>query len=694
MAKIRIGDFGNLVRPVPDRGSVPAAAFGVPTRLGEAIQDAASVLGAGERERFAIERAEARQRAAELRRAKGVEAYAGFQADLDDFTASAITDLSEGRVKRDELPERFSKGLEDLKKRRLEGLDSEQQSLVGAQFITVEQTARRRLREAVVADEKRERVAALTSTGEELQRVGITDPGRAIKQWNMVLDSDGTAVLGADKVAAEKQRFAEGVWFSHFSNRLVAARQNGAALERLDAEIAGNQTIDPDKKNVLLGRVAGYKATLDAAAERAMASRLKGVERAIEANDRLIMAGFEPTPEQLAGTIEAAKGTPLEAAARAQVGFANQTAKFRSLPPIGQEQVLNQLEAAVRKGPTPENVKTLEAYRSIAQNQQALVKDDPISFAAQKGLGAVEPLNFSDLGGLPAQLTARLQVSRGMQAQYGAPLKVLTKQETAALSDFMRRRTPDEKVELLRVLHDAMPDPEAYQATMAQLAPGSPVTAWAGSLAGRRPFVEENLIRPDVQTQAATVARDIIAGESILNPAEGKSSFKMPNERDLRNGFEDAMGDAYRGREDAQEIAFNSARALYAKLSADEGAYTGEFDDNRWRRAVELATGGSAEFNGARVVLPYGMQEGEFKNAVFSELGKLAASGRVGLTQQQLSRLKLVNHQDSTYLVTNGSDYLFDKNGAPVVIDLMKRSVQAKGFTDPKGRPVSEQIPQ
>ena len=61
MAKIRIGDFGNLVRPVPDRGAVPAAAFGVPTRLGEAIQDAASVLGAGERERFAIERAEARQ---------------------------------------------------------------------------------------------------------------------------------------------------------------------------------------------------------------------------------------------------------------------------------------------------------------------------------------------------------------------------------------------------------------------------------------------------------------------------------------------------------------------------------------------------------------------------------------------------------------------------------------------------------
>jgi hypothetical protein len=528
----------------------------------------------------------------------------------------------------------------------------------------------------------------------------LTDRAGALKQAEAAFASEGSAIFGRDVATKQMQGFRERVAVTDWSNRILGAKNDVRALSQIEAEIQKDADLDPDKKTVLTGRAMGMKETLLARAERAAQSRERVIRSQIETRDRLILAGFPPSAEQDVAMLTAAKGTPYEPVVRAQVQFAAQTSRFSAMPPRQQEQFMNEFEATVRKNPTPDGEKTLDAYRKIAKNQQELVRDDPVSFAAQRGLATVQPIDFTQTATLKDQLLARVSVARGMQGQYGAPLKVLTKEEAAALSGFLKNGTAESRTQLLGALKGAMPDQESYVATMQQIAPDSPVTAWAGSLMSRRPYVQENTIRANVETQATRVSQLMIRGESILNPSAGDkkqdgkgSAFKLPSDKDLRQGFEAQMGDAYRGREDAHTIALQSAKAVYAALSVDEGDYSGEFRTARWQTAVNLATGGATAFNGAKVVRPYGMREDDFKNAVYTEMGRLAASGRVGLTQQQLQRARLESHGDSQYLVVTGTDYLRDKSGQPVVIDLMQQSVAPTGYTDEQGRSLVNQIP-
>lgn len=709
MSKIRVADFGNRVAPPTSGTRVPAGAFitGDAERAQGTQQLAAGLLNKerAEDDRLAQQAAaEQRQRTAELKSAQRISAYAGFQADLDEYTDNLVGQLERKEVKRDDLTATFDKGLGDLRKARLEALDPESRATVEAHTLTAERSARTKLRRAFDIDMKQERIATINTTLEDYQRLGVKDPAGAIRQAGILLDNEGPGVLGADKVAGTKQSFAEKVWASHFTQRMNDARRDGRSLTKLEADVQGNETLDPDKKNVLLGRIGGFKEQLAAQAERAQRSREATIRAQVESRDRLILAGFTPSAEQDLAMLAASKGTVYEPVVRAQVQFASQTSKFSNMGAREQETFLNQFEAEVRKNPTPDGLKTLEAYQKIAKNQQQLVHDDPISFAGQKGLAQVTPLDFTLAGsnpnGFKDALQARVQVSRGMQGQYGAPLKVLTKEEARTLSDFMRRGTAEHRTQLLSALKGAMPDAESYNATMQQIAPDSPVTAWAGSLMNRRPFVQQNLVRPNVETQATRVSQLMVRGESILNPTaadrkeDGRGgTFKMPQDKDLLAGFEGVMGESYRGRQDAHQIAYQAARAVYASLSADEGDYTGEYRAARWEQAINLSTGGASNFNGAKVPRPYGMREDEFKNAVYTEMGRLSASGRVGLNQQQLQRLQLEASGDSQYLVRSGTGYLLDKGGRPVVIDLMSSSVRPEGFKDEKGKPLVESIP-
>lgn len=709
MAKIQIGEWGRRAAPAVTGNRVPASAFvsadpqtaGALQSMAEGMvtkvraQEHADAKAIADRE---VREAERRQ--GELKRAQNVGAYAGFQADLDEMLDGLTGQLTSNAVTRDKLPEVFDKNLADLKKKRLDGLDPEQQALVGAHFMTAERGARSRLRKVTDLHERQERVAVISTTLEDFQRLAVKDPAKAIGQANMLLDAEGPGVLGADKVALHKQQFAEKAYASHYTSRLNMVRHDANGLAALEADIAKTDALDPDRKNVLLGRVMGMRETLASKAERAQASRLRTVERQMNTLNSMTLQGFDVPADQLMAVASAAKGTELEPIAQQMVLFSRESARFRAMPPRAQEAYLNNLEANVRKSPSPGGIEFLGKLRTIAGNQQQLVADDPISFAGQKGLAEVVPFDFTKPDTFKDQMLARLSVVEGMQKQYGAPLKVLTKQEAATLSDFMRRATSEDKAGILGALKGAVPSAPAYQAIMQQIAPDSPVTAWAGALMGRRPMIDRNLLSPDVETKAGRVAELMLRGEALINPsagdrkADGKGKpMVMPKDKDLTGVFEGLAGEAYRARPDAHNIAMQSARAVYAALSADAGDYSGELDGTRWRQSVELATGGFTNIGGVNVVRPYGMEEGEFKTAVAGELGKLSQSGRVTLTKPMLSRMQLESAGDAKYLVRSGTGYLLDKTGSPVLIDLFAASQQPQGLKDAEGRDVVGQIP-
>ena len=732
MARIRIGDFGGRVAPASPSGRIPpgatvqqdagladgvqrlstqllkqdqlderqAAHSQAQSQIAQARQ-AMQLAIAEEKQAEREAAAEQRRKDAELRRAKGVEAYATFQADLDETAAELGTALAEKRIKRDDLQGEFEKRLTDLKAKRLEGLDDEQKASVGAHFITAERSARARLRSAVALDQKQERVASVQGALEGYQRLALSDPAGAIRQAHMLLDAEGPGIMGADKVGAEKQKFAENAWASHFTSRLVAARNDGGALAKLEQQIASNETLDPDRKSLLTGRIAGMRETIAARAARAEESRLRTLQAQIDASDRLIMSGYQPSVQQFDALTRAAKGTPYEAVVRQQAQFSAFIGGFMTAPPLQREQAITETTARVRQNPTPENVQMLDRMRALHKNLDEAVKDDPISFAGRQGLATVQPINWQEVGTLKDQLAARADIARGMAGQYGAPVKVLTKEEAKQLTEIMRTGRTEDRVQMLGALKAAIPDPQAYQATMQQIAPDSPVTAWAGAIMGRRPQVQRNVFTPNVETQATRAAELLLKGEGLLNPtrAEQKGDgrrqpFPMPPDKDLREAFAGEMGAAFGGRADAYQVGLQATKAMYAALSAEEDKdYSGQLDSTRLKRAIRLATGGVADVGGVKTVLPWGMDESTFRDAAYKRLTDLREAGAIGFPQQQLSRMGFEAAGDGQYLVRSGTGYLLDKKGTPVRLNLLDQAMQPTGFVDAQGRRIVDQVP-
>lgn len=685
MAKIQLGDYGNRVAPAVPGARQDTRIHARRDGLADAAVRTSSALLADERaevaraEREAAQ--EAKQRAGELRRAKGVEAYAGFQADLDELTDTLTGRLGRKEIKRDELPKLFATQLEEVKKRRTEGLDAEQQATVGAHFMSAERAARRALARAFDTDMREERVASINTTLENFQRIAVKDPAGAIKQAHQVLDAEGPGVIGADKVAGHKQAFAERAYFTHFSERLVTGRQDARQLQALEAEVAKNGDLDPDRKNVLLGRIAGARETLAAAGERAERSRLATLKAQIEATDSMILRGFEPNADQMGALLTAAKGTPFEPVVREQIAFARESAAFRAARPAQQEATLNELERQVRTRPTPELVQRVERMRSIHDAQQRAVKDDPISFAASRGLARVQPIDFSNPVTLGEQLSARLEVARGMKSQYGAPLQLLTREEGAQFLRFMAEASSESKVQSLSMLRESVNDREAYSVLMRQIAPDSPVTAVAGAILGKdRPqLLERNLFSPNVVAAPREVAGVILEGERLLNPLPGAKGqdgrtkgFPMPAEALFRQEFSDQVGRAFAADASGADTAYQAVRAYYAGIASREGDVSGELDPGRLKRALRAVTGGVTNFNGrGEVLLPWGMDEGEFKDAIGQRFrGAVKAAGLPDTVGDMLPALGLQQLGDGRYLVRSGTGYLLGKGGQPVEINL------------------------
>lgn len=723
MAKIRIGDFGNAIAPVtrgpgaprtPGAVSVPREAFVISSDAAQQLQRVSTGMLAEERAREEQDRRETEQRELQFslqqqrerfaeeqqaQRNRAAASFASYEADITAVTADLSTRLTEGQIKREDAQAQLDKELEGLKKKHLEDLSPQMRAQLSDNLIRFDSRAKLQFDGVLKTHARQERADQANAALEALSR--LPDPEQAVAQAS-ALKGELTALYGAERAGKMVQSFAEGKWASHFTGRLNASRNDGRVLAALEQEVVKTSALDEDKKNVLLGRITGFREAIAARAERAAASRERTLRAQIETNDRLILQGFEPSAEQLSGTLAAAKGTPYEATARQQVAFANQTAQFREATPREQEAFLNQMEARVRANPTPDAVQSLNAYRTIANNTREQVREDPISFAAQKRLAEVRPLDFAKPETLGDQMNARISVARGMQQQYGAPLKVLTKQEAAQMSQLISSADSAARVRFFGTLKGAIPDAEAYQATMQQIAPDSPVTAWAGSLAGKRPFVERNWIRADVETQATKVSELMLRGESLLNPnaadrkQDGRgAAFKLPSEGDLRTAFDGRLGQAYASRPDAAAVGYQAAKAVYAALSADEGDYSGQINSGRWQRAMDMATGGTARWNGKDVIRPYGVGESEFVDMVGRRIGELSAAGKVKLSQAELGRMQLESAGDAKYLLRHGTGYLTDATGRPVVIDLTSSTVadEAKRFRDKSGALVSTQVP-
>jgi hypothetical protein len=450
-----------------------------------------------------------------------------------------------------------------------------------------------------------------------------------------------------------------------YNSEYLAMQGSAPALKELHGRILDDAQLDETRKNVLVGRVQNRMAVLEHQNEIMAERRLRVLERGINNLNGNTLAGFEPTADQFAPVIAAARGTELEPKVNEAIQLANATRSFRTALPATQERILSEAEAGVRKEPGKFDRQVVAAWRTIYESQREQVRQNPVGFAVRQGVvEGLRPLDLTDPKSQGAALTDRFAIGRAMTQRYQAPFKPLTTEEANLVSAMLKVSSAQDKRHYFASLSQAAGDDyEGYSAIMGQLAPDDPATAVAGTYAYRG------------RTQAADL---ILRGQQVLHPMkkeDGKPDqgklWPMPPDKDLRANWQSYEKDAFAGHPGARNAMYQSALAIYAAKSVDEGDATAVMNSGRWDESIRLATGGIEKHKGKAIVLPYGYEYGQFRDGLRARIDLMLERGTLApnVTRDRLEDMPLESVGDGRYVFKAGDGLLVDKTGNPVLVD-------------------------
>ena len=253
------------------------------------------------------------------------------------------------------------------------------------------------------------------------------------------------------------------------------------------------------------------------------------------------------------------------------------------------------LETAVQKAQGPERDALLSFGNGLLRDMQQSLADDPLSFASERGVLDLEPLDFNATG--PEVFAARAKQARMVQAYYGLDkVTFLTAQERAGLGEAFSKAEPEAKAQMMQQVAQAFGRDNGAK-LFREIDGVAPVEAHLATLAAHGGGREE-------------MARRGFVGQKLLK----EKGVTLPDESALGAVEAEVIGslfDARMSKTRGEVIA--TARALVAERMVTRGLQG--FDDAAYRDALQSAMGkgkdggGPATWNGRKVLLPMDMDE-------------------------------------------------------------------------------------
>lgn len=291
---------------------------------------------------------------------------------------------------------------------------------------------------------------------------------------------------------------------------------------------------------------------------------------------------------------------------------------------------------------------------------------------------------------------ARVGQATKFASDFGATaVKTLSNQDAATLGQAFRNMTGEGKAAFLFKLNAAVSDPEAFKATMQQIAPDSPIAVPMAKLLSNtsQVAIKSNLFSPDVVTNAKDVVKMVMTGDQLLNklPTEkdkdGKGrGFDMPSEKKLNEAFHQYVGESFsaadpRAAAANTDTAYQAFRAYYAAYVAKNSSRQDADQPNP--EAVNAATravlGEAVKVNGSKVLAPWGMTSNTFSSQLRGHFDAVINQyGWKNTNANNFSAYRMEGVGDGKYRLANGNSYLQAPDGRPIEIDVTKPVPQLK----------------
>ncbi|MBB4342152.1 lysozyme family protein [Rhizobium leguminosarum] len=297
--------------------------------------------------------------------------------------------------------------------------------------------------------------------------------------------------------------------------------------------------------------------------------------------------------------------------------FSSQSAiqSIGNAAPAQVESLIASLQADAGDGATLAQQQILTGLQDAQKAQAQALKDDPIGYAARKGMvAAPQALDLSNpdswgttFKGL--QNSVDVLASRGMVGNISALRPEMQAQVARALTN----STPQDSVQLLGSMAQNL-SPETYKATLGALYASGQArsVAAAGALVPDNPEAAEGVLR----------GQQLLKENPLLAPKKTEDNSASIDDLLPPTAFAPAL-------EGARQTLLDAATARYADLSNQVGDTSGDLNDDRMQQAIQEVTGGILDMNGAYVVAPkYGMSQDDFDKTL-GALGDADLAGAV-----------------------------------------------------------------
>lgn len=499
------------------------------------------------------------------------------------------------------------------------------------------------------------------------------------------------AGVDAATIATKVQGFKDKTWENQAKTRAIAGRDDPAALKQLEHDLTAEDgfyagKLDIDRRNVLLNQVLGRSDQLERAARDAADRTEAKADRALVEFEQQIATGvMAPIDMMRAWRLQVEGGTEAQRERfRELIDDEDELRQVRKLSPLAQQQYLQSKRAKQQsEGATTTEVANLRRIETVLEGDQRRLRESPLEHDAMiKGV-TVAPLDIQGLAagnvaGVRVQLSERMATLTRMRKQYGPEVgnAPLLQQEAAMLSSTLTQLGVRQAAQLFGTLNRAIDDPAIFSAVMQQIAPDSPVRAYAGRIyaqqrAGGPP--DAPITRQSPNSEFGDVAMYLLKGEAMLNPGKGASAqdgkptaFPMPPPQQIEQRIASQVRDAFAGRPQEFDIAQQAVRAYYAAKSADDGDVSGVLNTNRLNLAIRAVIGERTRYEGRNVIPPWGMPADEFRDKADDYVRERLRAA--GLKDPGDVALMNVRGRDGAYLLVRGIEPIMDAKGMPLVI--------------------------
>lgn len=493
------------------------------------------------------------------------------------------------------------------------------------------------------------------------------------------------------------QDFKDKNWLNQATQRAMETKDNLAGIKAMEHDLTAADgfyagKLDTDRRNAVLQSVINSRLVIENRIQHQADKREAMAERTLNAIDTQIASGTPATAQMWAGWEEKVKGTTVEGEFKQRVVDEGQVQEVLRKPVGEQGKFVQDKETSLdTQGGTMRDRANLNRLKSAVRANVKQMQETPLLFNANRTGQQVEPLDLSALaapGGSPEvtdQIASRMASLVAMRKEYGTqiPLRPLLPQEAQQLTAVLDKSTPKQQTEIFASLHNAVGDTQAYKGVMQQIAPDAPVKALAGMLAAKQNSItlENHWFRPNDIAMSGDVAATMLQGEQSLNATKSqktddgkpKKSLYLPEDSTLQADFQDAVGSAFAGRSGAAQTAYQAVKAYYVGKAEQTGrlaASKKDIDFSLVQEAITATLGSVVDFNGqGQVLAPWGMDESTFEDR--AQAAWLSQAKTLGMPED-IPRIGLRNQGDGTYYVVQGRNFLYGKDGHPVVIDVTK----------------------